>query len=56
MGEAGYFQCWLAALEKIVVAKGAAKAGEIEGLTKAWLAAAETTPHGQPILLGAERR
>ena len=55
-GEAGYFECWLAALEKIVVAKGAAKAGELEGLTQAWLAAAEATPHGQPIELGAKKR
>ena len=50
-GDTGYFECWLAALEKIVVAKGVAKAGELEALTEAWMAAAEATPHGKPIVL-----
>jgi nitrile hydratase accessory protein len=54
-GEAGYYECWLAALEKLVVAKGLAEAGELEKLRDAWLAAAEATPHGQPIVLGADR-
>jgi nitrile hydratase accessory protein len=55
-GEAGYYKCWLAVLEKLVVAKGAARSGELEALAKAWLAAADATPHGKPIVLGAEKR
>ncbi len=51
-GEAGYFECWLSVLEKLVVAKGVARAGELQALTQAWLAAAEATPHGEPIALG----
>ncbi len=55
-GNQAYFEAWLGALEKILVAKGVASGAELTGLAKAWRAAAEATPHGQPILLGAERR
>jgi len=50
--DAGYFEAWLRALEKITVAKGVAQTGELEALAEAWIAAAEATPHGQPIVLG----
>jgi nitrile hydratase accessory protein len=48
-----YYEAWLRALEKLTVAKGVARAGELEALAKAWIAAAEATPHGTPIVLGA---
>ncbi len=42
---------WLAALEKLLVAKGAMT--EVERLARidAWDKAARATPHGQPIIL-----
>jgi nitrile hydratase accessory protein len=46
-----YYDHWLAALEKMLAAKGIASAGEIETLTAAWHRAAHATPHGKPILL-----
>ena len=55
-GTEPYWRAWLATVEKLVVAKGAAREGELENLAAAWLRAAEATPHGQPIVLGAERR
>ena len=55
-GDDGYFHHWLRALEKLLVAKGVASAADLAGLAEAWRAAAEATPHGQPIVLGAERR
>ncbi len=51
-----YFQSWLRALEKILIGKGVASAAELAGLAEAWRAAAEATPHGQPIVLAAGRR
>ena len=53
--DAGYFDAWLTALEKMTIAKGAASEGELQALAQAWIAAAEATPHGQPIVLGATR-
>jgi nitrile hydratase accessory protein len=53
--ESDYFEAWLRTLEKLTIAKGMARDGELEALAKAWLAAAEATPHGKPIVLGAER-
>jgi nitrile hydratase accessory protein len=50
-----YFQAWLRALEKILIAKGVASGGELHDLAEAWRAAAEATPHGRPIVLGARR-
>ena len=51
-----YFQAWLRALEKILIAKGVASSGELHDLAEAWRTAAEATPHGRPIVLGAGRR
>jgi nitrile hydratase accessory protein len=51
-----YFQAWLRALEKILIAKGVARGAELHDLAEAWRAAAEATPHGRPIVLGAGRR
>lgn len=55
-GNETYFQNWLRALEKLLIAKGVANAADLGDLAQAWRAAAEATPHGQPIVLGAERR
>lgn len=46
-----YYQHWLAALEALVAAKGAAQAGELQRCAAAWDHAADRTPHGQPIVL-----
>jgi len=46
-----YFMHWLAALEKLVEAKGVAGYDQIDALSDAWQRAALATPHGSPILL-----
>ena len=46
-----YYQHWLAALEALVAAKGAASAAALQRHARAWAQAAERTPHGQPIHL-----
>lgn len=46
-----YYGCWLRALEKLLVEKGAARTHEIDEIAEAWHRAAHATPHGQPILL-----
>jgi nitrile hydratase accessory protein len=54
-GQEAYFQAWLRALEKILIAKGVASGADLRDLAEAWRAAAEATPHGRPIVLGAGR-
>ncbi len=44
---------WLAALEGLVTAKGAARNDELQRCASAWDHAADRTPHGQPIVLQA---
>lgn len=52
-----YWRAWLAALEEILGAKKVAAPAEIVTLQEAWRAAAERTPHGEPIeLTPAARR
>lgn len=46
-----YYDHWLNALEKLIVAKGVADRDTLEALCHAWDRAADATPHGQPILL-----
>ncbi len=46
-----YYHHWLAALERLVAAKGASSAGELDRFRAAWNHAADRTPHGQPIEL-----
>jgi len=46
-----YYRHWLATLERLVVAKGASSADELERYRQAWGRAAGRTPHGQPIEL-----
>ena len=46
-----YYHHWLAALEALVAAKGAARADELARCARAWHQAADRTPHGEPIVL-----
>ncbi len=46
-----YYDHWLAALERIVAAKGLAAAAELAAHSDAWAAAHAATPHGQPVRL-----
>jgi nitrile hydratase accessory protein len=48
-----YYLHWLRALERLVVAKGAASLAALEDNKDAWDRAAKATPHGQPIVLGS---
>lgn len=50
-----YYDHWLAALEKIVAAKGLVPAADLATRRDAWDAAARATPHGEPILLSNGR-
>lgn len=50
-GGARYYEFWLAALEKIVTAKGLASQADIDATTEAWREAYLHTPHGQPVAL-----
>jgi nitrile hydratase accessory protein len=49
-----YYRHWLAALEKLVTAKGIASSEALTRYRNAWDHAADRTPHGTPIELGAE--
>lgn len=51
-----YYLHWLAALEKLVVAKGLMTEPERAERQAAWDAAAKATPHGDPILLDRAAR
>jgi nitrile hydratase accessory protein len=46
-----YYDAWLATLETLVIAKGAALPGDLANVKEAWRHAYETTPHGQPVEL-----
>lgn len=46
-----YYEHWLAALEKLVVAKNVVAAPELEQRVLDWDAAAKATPHGEPVVL-----
>jgi len=46
-----YYLHWLAALERLVAAKGLVSADELARRKHAWAEAARSTPHGSPIEL-----
>jgi nitrile hydratase accessory protein len=46
-----YYLHWLAALERLVAAKGLLGADELARRKDEWAEAARTTPHGKPIEL-----
>ena len=49
-----YYRHWLAALEKLVAAKGIATPEALTRYRDAWDHAADRTPHGTPIELSGE--
>jgi hypothetical protein len=49
-----YYHHWLAALERLVAAKGLADAQSLARTRDAWQRACERTPHGIPIALQPE--
>lgn len=50
-GTRSYYECWLAALEKLVEAKQMMTENERLACIDAWDRAARATPHGKPIEL-----
>ncbi|MFN9711881.1 MAG: nitrile hydratase accessory protein [Alphaproteobacteria bacterium] len=48
---ARYYQHWVAALESLVGDHGMARADELHARKQDWLAAYQSTPHGQPVTL-----
>ena len=46
-----YYQHWLAALERLITAKGLAEATTLARTREAWRRASVRTPHGTPIAL-----
>ncbi len=50
-----YYEYWLAALEKLLSDKRLLAVGELAIRKDAWDRAARATPHGKPIVLGADR-
>jgi hypothetical protein len=46
-----YYQCWLTALERLVVAKGLADPASLLAQKQAWAEAYRSTPHGMPVEL-----
>lgn len=49
-----YYEHWLAALERLVAAKGLAAASALLARKEAWADAYRATPHGQPVALGRQ--
>lgn len=49
-----YYHHWLSALEQISSANGLTSGAELAARKDAWDRAARATPHGEPIVLGAE--
>jgi nitrile hydratase accessory protein len=46
---AGYFDCWLSALQSLLVAKGVIGQGELLARKDAWEEAYRRTPHGVAV-------
>jgi nitrile hydratase accessory protein len=46
-----YYHCWLATLERLVVAKGLSQSAELRSCKEAWADAYRHTPHGKPVEL-----
>ena len=51
-----YYQHWLAALERMLLDMGIVEPLVLASLRQSWRVAAERTPHGKPITLGAAAR
>jgi nitrile hydratase accessory protein len=52
-GPDGYYAAWVAALGALLADKGLAAPDAVAETAEAWRRAAEATPHGWPIELGA---
>lgn len=52
---ARYYEHWLAALEKLVVAKGLTDQSALKDRKEEWADAYRHTPHGKPVVLKRER-
>lgn len=48
-GNDDYFNCWLEALEKIIVSKEIGNSNILSVLKKDWINAYLSTPHGDPV-------
>jgi nitrile hydratase accessory protein len=46
-----YYHCWLATLERLIVAKGLSQSEELVSCKEAWADAHRRTPHGKPVEL-----
>ncbi|MCA1367509.1 nitrile hydratase accessory protein [Bradyrhizobium sp. BRP14] len=46
-----YYDCWVAALSRLVTELSITSPPELKALSKSWQRAAEATPHGKPIAL-----
>jgi nitrile hydratase accessory protein len=51
-----YYHHWLAALERLVTAKGLTDRASLETRKEAWAEAYRRTPHGKPVELAASSR
>ena len=51
-----YYEYWLAALERLVAAKGLSDAAAMHERKEAWAEAYRHTPHGKPVELTAGKR
>ena len=51
-----YYEHWVAALERLVKAKGLTDANALCARKNAWIDAYHHTPHGKPVELGAGHR
>ncbi len=51
-----YYDYWLAALERLVTAKGLTDSAALVARKHAWADAYRHTPHGKPVELGASHR
>ncbi len=47
-----YFNCWLEALEKMLISRGLATLDQMADIRAAWETAYLHTPHGDPVALG----
>ena len=49
-----YYEHWVAALERLVTAKGLTNRDALRARKEAWIEAYRHTPHGKPVELGAD--
>jgi hypothetical protein len=49
-----YYDCWLAALERLVVSKSLSDPAALLARKEAWAEAYRHTPHGKPVELESE--